>query len=332
MTGWDTALHSLPHLSLSPQPTPIVCADRVSAAIGGPRVWLKRDDLLPAAFGGNKVRALDIVAADALHRGADTLVTGAGPLSNHVRASAAVAALAGLRCIAIYWGAPPTRIEGNHRLTRLLAADIRFTGDIDRASVDRGLETAAAEIAERGGRPYKIPRGGACALAALAHVLAVRETLDQCADLGVMPQIIVMAAGGGATLAGWLLGTSLYGANWKIEAIAVSRQAEETSVRVRSLAAQAATLINAPFDVDDVEWIIHDGFIGADYGVPSSEGQKAIRMLARTEGVFLDPIYTGKAMAGYLTLVAQGRYEGISTVLFLHTGGLPTLFTSISEV
>ncbi len=118
-------------------------------------------------------------------RGADTLVTGAGPLSNHVRASAAVAALTGLRCIAVYWGAAPARAEGNYWLTRMLGAEIRFTGDSDRASVDRGVEAAVGEIVARGGRPYAIPRGGACALAVLAHVLAVRETLEQCAALGV---------------------------------------------------------------------------------------------------------------------------------------------------
>jgi 1-aminocyclopropane-1-carboxylate deaminase/D-cysteine desulfhydrase-like pyridoxal-dependent ACC family enzyme len=154
------------------------------------------------AFGGNKVRSLDLVVAEALRRGADTLVTGAGPLSNHVRASAAVSALAELRCIAVYWGAAPARAEGNYWLTRMLGAEIRFTGDSDRTSVDRGVEAAVADVVARGGRPYVIPRGGACAVGVLAHVLAVRETLDQCAALGVAPKVVVMAVGGAATLAG----------------------------------------------------------------------------------------------------------------------------------
>jgi 1-aminocyclopropane-1-carboxylate deaminase/D-cysteine desulfhydrase-like pyridoxal-dependent ACC family enzyme len=204
MTAWAARLDALPRLLLVTEPTPIIRARRLSAALGGPTLWFKRDDLLPMAFGGNKVRSLDLVVAEALRRGADTLVTGAGPLSNHVRASAAVSALAELRCIAVYWGAAPARAEGNYWLTRMLGAEIRFTGDSDRTSVDRGVEAAVADVVARGGRPYVIPRGGACAVAVLAHVLAVRETLDQCAALGVAPKVVVLAVGGAATLAGWL--------------------------------------------------------------------------------------------------------------------------------
>jgi 1-aminocyclopropane-1-carboxylate deaminase/D-cysteine desulfhydrase-like pyridoxal-dependent ACC family enzyme len=331
MTGWSLRLESLPRLSLLAQPTPLICAERLSAAFGGPRLWFKRDDLVPAAFGGNKVRSLEIVVADALGQGAETLVTGAGPLSNHVRASAGVAALAGLRCIAIYWGPAPTRVEGNHRLTEMLGADIRFTGDPDRASVDLALEMTVAKIAARGGRPYIISRGGACALATLAHVLAVRETLAQCADLGVAPGIVVMAVGGGATFAGWLLGSALFGASWRIEGITVSRPAQEALTRARNLAAEASAIIDCPSNLGGVEFSVHDGFIGDGYGLPSREGREAILAVARTEGLFLDPVYTGKAMAGYRTLLSQGRYEGVDSVLFLHTGGAPTLFTSTME-
>lgn len=331
MTGWRERLNSLPRLSLATQPTPLICAERLSTAIGGPQLWLKRDDLFPAAFGGNKARALDLVVADARARGADTLVTGAGPLSNHVRASAAIAALSGMRCVAIYWGASPARAEGNYRLTKMLGAEIRFTGDPNRESVDHGLEAAAAEITGHGGRAYVIPRGGACPIAALAHVLAVREALDQCAAYGVAPQVVVLAVGGAATLAGWLLGSALFRANWRIEAITVSRPAEEATARARALAAEAAAIIDFPGNFERVEYVVHDGFIGAGYGLPSSDGRDAILMTARIEGVFLDPVYTGKAMAGYRTLVSQGRYDKIESLLFLHTGGAPTLFTSAME-
>lgn len=331
MTDWGARLNALPRLSLVTEPTPFVCACRLSAALGGPTLWFKRDDLLSVAFGGNKVRSLDIVVAEALHRGADTLVTGAGPLSNHVRASAAVSALTGLRCIAVYWGEPPARAEGNYWLTRMLGAEIRFTGDADRASVDRGVEAAVADVVAHGGRPYVIPRGGACALAVLAHVLAVRETLDQYAALGVMPQIVVMAVGGAATLAGWLLGSALFGARWRLEGITVSRPADEALARARYLAAEAAALIDCPLDFGGVEVAVHDGFLGEGYGVPSPEGRSAIISTARAEGVFLDPTYTGKAMAGYRSLLSEGRYADDHDVLFLHTGGAPSLFTSAME-
>jgi 1-aminocyclopropane-1-carboxylate deaminase/D-cysteine desulfhydrase-like pyridoxal-dependent ACC family enzyme len=320
-------LDAIPRLGLVKEPTPLTFAPRLSAAYGGPQLLFKRDDLLPVAFGGNKVRSLDLIVADALRQGADTLVTGAGPLSNHVRATAGVAALTGLRCVAIYWGTLPARVEGNYLLTRIFGAQIRFTNDFDRASVDCSISDAAAEVAARGGHPYSIPRGGACALSALAHVLSVCEILGQCNALGVMPQVVVMAAGGGATLAGWLLGTKLFGASWRLEAFAVSRPAAETLARAGKLAAEAAAVIGYAFD-RDVEILISEDFLGPGYGIPSAEGQSAIVATARAEGVFFDPTYTGKAMAGYLDILSKGRYAGAEAVLFLHTGGAPSLFTA----
>ena len=224
-------------------PTPLARAFRLSAALGGPQLWFKRDDLLPFAFGGNKVRSLDLIVAEALRRGADTLVTGAGPLSNHVRASAAVAALDGIALRRHLLG----RGAGAGRGKPLADPSAR-SGD----SSLPAMRTALLSIAEsRPPRPtlsrgaadlIRVPRGGACALGVLAHVLAVRETLDQCAALGIMPQVVVMAVGGAATLAGWLLGTALFGARWRLEAITVSRPAVEALARARNLAAEAAAL------------------------------------------------------------------------------------------
>ncbi len=331
MSNWIARLDAMPRLALITHPTPLTLAPRLSATLGGPEFWFKRDDLLPVAFGGNKVRSLDLIVADALREGADTLVTGAGPLSNHVRASAGVTALAGLHCVAIYWGVEPARVEGNHWLTRLLGAEIRFTGDPDRASVDRGIEAVATDILAHGGKPYAIPRGGACALGALAHALAVRETLHQCQHLGIEPQVVIMAVGGAATLAGWLLGTALFGAQWRLEAVTVSRLAAEALARAQNLAAEAAAMIDYSPNLHNVEAAVHDGFLGDGYGIPTPEGQVAIAATARTEGVFLDPIYTGKAMAGYRKLLSEGRYADADAALFLHTGGTPSLFTAAVE-
>src|SRR5664279_3096113 len=239
--------------------------------------------------------------------------------------------MTGLRCVAIYWGELPSRVEGNHWLTRVLGAEIVFTGDADRASVDRGIEASAAEVVARGGRPFSVPRGGACALGVLAHVMAVRETLEQCSVLGIMPRAVVMAVGGAGTLAGWLLGTALFGAVWRLEAITVSRPAVEALARARNLAAEAAAVLDCPAQLSSVELFVHEGFLGSGYGVPSSQGQRAIAATARAEGVFLDPTYTGKAMAGYSALLSQGRYVGADDVLFLHTGGAPSLFTAAVE-
>jgi D-cysteine desulfhydrase len=328
---WTARLDAMPRLSLVTDPTPLALAPHLSATLGGPQLWFKRDDLLPVALGGNKVRSLDLIVAEALRQGADTLVTGAGPLSNHVRASAGVAALSGLRCVAVYWGMEPAQVEGNHWLTRLLGAEIRFTRDYDRASVDRGIEAATAEILAGGGKPYPIPRGGACALGTLAHVLAVRETLQQCLRIGIDPQVVIMAVGGAGTLAGWLLGTALFGARWRLEAVTVSRPAKEAFARAGNLAAEAAALIDCSSDFRSVEVVVHDGFLGDGYGIPSPEGQGAIKATARAEGVFLDPTYTGKAMAGYRKLLSEGRYADADVALFLHTGGTPSQFTAAVE-
>jgi len=331
MSNWIARLDAMPRLSLIADPTPLTLAPRLSVTLGGPQFWFKRDDLLPVAFGGNKVRSLDLIVADALRQGADTLVTGAGPLSNHVRASAGVAALAGLRCVAVYWGVEPTRVEGNHWLARLLGAEIRFTRDSDRASVDRGIEAAATEVRAHGGKPYCVSRGGACALGALAHVLAVRETLGQCRHLGINPQVVIMAVGGAATLAGWLLGTALFGPKWRLEAITVSRPVAEAVNRAQTLAAEAAAMIGCSPHLHNVNVVVHDGFLGDGYGVPTPEGQLAIAATARAEGVFLDPTYTGKAMAGYRKLLLEGQYADADVALFIHTGGTPSLFTAAVE-
>jgi D-cysteine desulfhydrase len=331
VTEWAAKLDALPRLSLLAQATPLHAAERLSAAVGGPRLWLKRDDLIPTAFGGNKVRALDLVVGDAVSRGADALITGAGPLSNHVRAAAGIAGLAGLDCIAVYWGAKPRRAEGNYRLAVTLGAQVHFTDDPDRASVDREISRKAFEIDARGGRPYVVPRGGACPLAALAHVLATQETLAQCAALGVAPTRVVMAVGGSATLAGWLLGTALLGAPWRIEAITVSRPAEEAAARAHALAEDAAALIGARPNLNAIDCRVHGAFIGPGYGVPSPEGEEAIAAVARAEAIFLDPVYTGKAMGGYLNLLGGGAFADVDDVLFLHTGGAPALFASFPE-
>ena len=319
-------LDALPRCRLGLLPTPLTPARMLGASAGVPDLWLKRDDLLGFGFGSHKVRALELLIADALARKADVLVTGAGPQSNHVRATAAAAAHAGLELQAIYWGRPPARVSGNLALAKLLGARCSFTGEDDRSSVDRGIEAAAAALASEGHRPYAIPRGGACSLGTLGHALAARELTEQARRLGAEPDTVVLAAGSGATLAGLLLGRALVGARWRIEAVSVSRAAADVRRNVRVLAAGAASLLGMAGAVDDAEVAVHDGFIGPGYGVPSPDGIAAIRLAARTEGVFLDPTYTAKAFAWVISAARGGRFLAGERVVFLHTGGEPALF------
>jgi D-cysteine desulfhydrase family pyridoxal phosphate-dependent enzyme len=321
----------IPRRKLAVYPTPLQLAGRLAADAGGPRLWFKRDDLIGFALGGNKIRGLEAMLADALRLEADTLITGAGVQSNHVRATAFAAIHAGLDCIAVYWGQPPARIDGNYRVTTMLGAQVHFTQDDDRASVDAAIESLAAQLRASGRRPYPIPRGGACMMGVLGHVLAVCEAYRQCVELSLRPDAIVLAVGSGGTCAGWLLGTKLLNLDWPIVGYSVSREPAEAARQIARLANEAAAWMgfDLGFTVADVQ--VEGGFIGPGYGIPSSEGTEAIKRLARAEGILLDPVYTGKAMAGYLSGLDVGLFAECKNVIFLHSGGEPAFFAGNGE-
>lgn len=322
----ETLLQKVPRLPLGRYPTPLLKASRLQQAIGGPDIWFKRDDLISFGLGGNKIRGLEVIVADALAQGADTLVTGAGVQSNHVRATAAAAAYCGLDCTAVYWGQEPDSVEGNYRVTKMLGAQVHFTGDADRRSVDTGIERIAEGLHQRGKDSYAIPRGGACPRGALGHVFAVLEVYRQCLVLSLEPDLIVLAGGSGGTYAGWLLGIRLLELPWKLECFTVSRPATELSAQAAGLATAAAQLLGVDLVFDAQQTPVQDGFIGAGYGIPSAEAATAITTASRAEGILLDPTYTGKAMAGYMQRLREGLYDSSRCVIFLHSGGEPAFY------
>ena len=326
MSSALACLEAFPRERLGLLPTPLTSAPELASALGMPELWIKHDELIGFGFGGNKVRGLELLLADAKLQRADVLVTGAGAQSNHVRATAACAAHGGMESIAVYWGTEPQTVQGNLRLTRLLGARTRFTNNMDRAHVDVAIGEVAAELRALGRRPYTIPRGGACALGVLGHVLAVRELSLQCASIGIRPRRVVLAVGSGTTLAGWLLGTALWAAPWQVEGVTVSRPAAEVRSRVAALAAEGAARLDLPSPITDADIVVHDGFIGEGYGVPSALGDAAITLVARVQGLFLDPTYTGKAFAALRAHAAEGRFRDSGPVVFIHTGGEPALF------
>lgn len=316
----------LPRFPLAILPTPLVEAPRLAEALGGPRLFIKRDDLTGFGFGGNKVRGLEYYLAEALAQKAEVIVTGAGPQSNHVRATAAAARVAGLDVVAVMHGSRPASAQGNLLLDELLGVELRFTNDPDRARVDALIEATAEELRRAGRRPYVIPRGGASALGALGYVEFVRELEAQLQAAGVRPQWLVLATGACGTQAGLLAGIKIYGAPYRPLGITVSRPVAECVERITRLASEAARLASCKIDVQADEVIVRDGFIGPGYGIPTPEGVAAIRLAARTEGIFLDPTYTGKGMAGLIAEIRSGRIGNDQTVVFLHTGGEPGLF------
>jgi len=311
-------------------PTPLVEAPRLSRALNGPRILFKRDDLTGFGFGGNKIRGLEYYLADALNRRADVIVTGAGPQSNHIRATAAAARVAGLDIVAVMHDSRPAETQGNLLLDALLGAEVRFTNNPDRALVDTQIEEVAEELRRSGRRPYVIPRGGASALGALGYVECVRELDAQFRALDVRPARLVLATGACGTQAGLVAGAKRDGAAYSILGVTVSRPLDECVARVTRLANEAARLAGSEIDVRPHDVTVRAGFIGRGYGIPTPEGVAAIRMVARLEGIFLDPTYTGKAMAGLIDEIRSGRIGKAETIVFLHTGGEPALFAQLA--
>lgn len=317
-------LQVMPRLSLIQNTTPLHPLRRLSDLLEE-EIWCKRDDLIGFGFGGNKIRGLELLAADALKQKADILVTGAGVQSNHVRATAMTACYMGVDFQAVFWGEVPERVDGNYRITRMLASDIVFTGDSERSSVDLGIAQQCDELSSQGRKPYPIPRGGACALGALGHALAAKELYLQCLKLDFVPKAIVLATGSGGTHAGWLLGSKMLDNPWQIVSYTVSRAVNEVRLQITRLANEAAELLKQDIVVGQDEVVVYGGFIGDGYGIPSAEAASAIRLMASNEGILLDPTYTGKAMAGLLDRIHNG--PGFDyPIVFVHTGGEPAFF------
>jgi D-cysteine desulfhydrase family pyridoxal phosphate-dependent enzyme len=304
-------------LPLAHGPTPVEPLDRLTDWLGGPRVLVKRDDQTGLALGGNKARKLGHLCAEALALGCDTLVTGGGPQSNHCRMTAAAANRLGLDChlaLAGDAGGPPT---GNLLLDHVLGAHVHPTGAREYYEIEASIEAVAGELRADGRRPYAIPVGGASVTGALGYLDAAREVTGQ---LSAPVDWIVIADGSGGTHAGLLAGLD---AGTRILGVDVGTR-PDLDERVPELAAATAAAAGLPSPAGEVH-IDHTRF-GAGYGKPTPECLEAIRAAAWLEGLILDPVYTGKAMAGLISWAREERYDDGHTVLFWHTGGAPALF------
>jgi D-cysteine desulfhydrase len=309
-----------PRVDLVIAPTPLHAAPRLSRELGI-ELFLKRDDLTGAGLGGNKLRGLEYLVADALAHGCDSLVTGAGPQSNWTMLAALACLRYRIKPHIVCYGRAPRRAEGNLRLHRWLDVDIRFTGSAERSSVDAGIDAVTAALRSAGKQAYPVPRGGATPLAALGYLRASQEITTQMSVLD-RPGTVWLATGSGGTHAGLLAGTAQSGAGFRVVGVTVSRPGDECRQRVRDLAAGAADLAGTSADIPEPD--VRDGWIGPGYGIPSPAGQAAARLVAVTEGVFLDPVFGAKAMAALVAEARAGRLSGPQ--VFLVSGGAPTLF------
>ena len=329
---------------LATVPTPLQEAPRLRAALGGParcpRLLIKRDDLTGLAFGGNKARKLEFLVADALTQSATMLVTSGAVQSNHARMTAAAARVAGLQVSLVLTShQEQPSVQGNLLLDHLLGAEIHLLP----ASADATLavaENETAKVAEvvaaleaRGERPYVIPVGGSSALGALGYVAGTLELVGQLVSQGEAPSRLYYASGSRGTQAGLTLGARLYSAPYQLCGIAVSGGEADKIERALRIANEAAERMSVSVRLERASFAQTDQhFIGQGYGIPTQACLEAIGLLAQTEGIFLDPTYTGKAMAGLISHIRQGRIDPGETVVFLHTGGTPALFAHADQV
>jgi D-cysteine desulfhydrase family pyridoxal phosphate-dependent enzyme len=330
------AIARQPRIDLAGLPTPLVEARRFRDALGGParcpRILLKRDDLTALGLGGNKARKLEFLVADALAQGATTLITTGAVQSNHARMTAAAACVAGLRCVLVLTATtdnPP--VAGNLLLDRLYNADVRFVPSIDPMFAVGQDEAVVAEVTAeeraRGRVPYVIPVGGSSGIGVFGYVSGTAELVSQLAASGESPSRLYYASGSRGTQAGLTLGAKACEAPYQVYGVAVSAGEAEKIERARRIGNDSATRlgIDERLGLDDL--VTDQAFIGEGYGIPTAEGLEAIALLARTEGVLLDHCYTSKAMAALIHHVRAGELAPSDTVVFLHTGGFPAIFT-----
>jgi D-cysteine desulfhydrase len=315
-------LLAAPRVPLGTFPTPLQPAPRLSAALGV-ETWLKRDDLTGLGLGGNKVRGLEYLIADAQRLGCDCLVTGGGPQSNWAMLAALAARTRGMDTVLVNFGDPVPPL-GNLALAASVGAEIRFTGDEDRTSVDRMVAEVAAELRAQGRMPYAMGRGGATAVGALGYVAASLELLGQLRDIGLRPAELWLATGSCGTHAGLRAGAAWLRPGYEVVGVTVGRPVWECAARIDRIADEVSELLGTPPDGSCPTVV--GGFLGPAKGARSAAGDEAADLVARTEGVFLDPVFAAKAMAGLLAAARAGRVAG--PVVFLVSGGAPTLFTA----
>ena len=317
-------LTRFPRLELIGAPTPLEYLPRLSDHLGR-EIFIKRDDVTPLAMGGNKLRKLEFLAADALREGADTLITAGAIQSNHVRQTAAVAAKLGLHCVALLENPIGTHAEnyltnGNRLLLDLFNTQVEMCDALTQPDVQ--LEELATRIEAQGYRPYVIPVGGSNALGALGYVESALEIAQQC-EGAVELSSVVVASGSAGTHAGLAVGLEQLMPGAELIGVTVSRKVADQLPKVVALQQAVANSLELQANAEIKLW---DDYFAPGYGTPNDEGMEAVKLLAQLEGILLDPVYTGKAMAGLIDGINQKRFKDEGPILFIHTGGAPALF------
>ena len=314
----------LSKISFAHLPTPVENLTRLTQVLKGPHLLVKRDDQTGMAFGGNKTRKLEYLLADAQERGAETLITAGAVQSNHCRQTTAAANKAGFNSILVLVGERPAAPSGNLLLNQFLGAEIVWTGTEDR---DLVLNQTYQKALNEGLKPYLIPYGGSNARGASAYAFAMQEMIDQ--DNNV--DWVVFPSSSGGTQAGMVVGAEMFGYQGKVLGISIDEPSLVLKERVAALAEETAQFLGTDRSFTKDQILVNDSYLGGGYGIMGEPELEALQLFARYEGLFLDPVYTGRAAAGMIDLIRKGFFSAQDRVLFWHTGGTPALFANAYE-
>lgn len=322
-------LARFPRVKICHAPTPLEFMPGLTKLLGGPQLWIKRDDCTGLATGGNKNRKLEFLVGEALAQGADTLVTQGAVQSNHVRQTAAAAAKFGLRCVALLEHRVPTNDPdyldgGNVLLDRLMGLRIEYRAAD--TNMQAAIEEVGGRLAAEGARPYLIPGGGSNPTGALGYAQVALELLAQANELGLRIDRVVHATGSAGTQAGLVAGFEALNSGIRVLGIGVRNPRDKQEANVHALAEATAAKLGVKGGIPRAAVEANCDYVGAGYGIPTDGMAEAVMLLARTEGVFLDPVYSGKAMAGLIDLIRRGAFGKEENVVFVHTGGQVGLF------
>jgi D-cysteine desulfhydrase family pyridoxal phosphate-dependent enzyme len=322
-------LDAFPRYPLTFLPTPLVRASNLERLLGAssPQIWIKRDDMTGLAFGGNKSRKLEYLTGDAIDKGATVLISEGAAQSNHARQTAAAAAIAGLKCVLVLDTRRGAELTGNLLLDELLGADVHLVGGSDerKSEMARLVELLEAE----GEAPYLIPTGGSVPIGALGYVRCVAELMDQIGSISIRPARLYFPTGSQGTQAGLMAGARVFEAPFEVRGVAVEATTAELAREALPLTNETLGLLGADLRLEMSDISIDDSQVGEGYAIPTEAGMSTIGLLARTEALILDPVYTSKAMAALIEDIRGGVFGPDDAIIYLHTGGSPSVFANL---
>tara|TARA_A100001037_G_scaffold100937_1_gene91966 strand:+ start:968 stop:1990 length:1023 start_codon:yes stop_codon:yes gene_type:complete len=326
-------LSKYPRVKLIHSPTPLEYLENLTQHLDGPDIYIKRDDCTGLAFGGNKSRKLEFLIGDALKNKADVIITAGAVQSNHCRQTAAAATKFGMECIIVAKPSWSKEYNGNLFLDELLGAKLVLLEE-DNEALDQGgklsmeetIENLMADLKTKGKNPYYIPVGGSNSIGSLGYISMTMELIAQANEMGIEIGSMVAASGSGGTQTGMILGADVEKSGIQTVGMAISSDATIVIPKLKDLCNQTSDYYELGLSYDEKDIIFNDNYIGEGYGIPSEEMIEAVKLLARKEGIILDPVYSGKAFAGMVDLIKKGYFDKSKAVVFIHTGGTPALF------